>query len=80
MEVGMTPRVKAILDVLSRGREEKLARTIQRIFGASSLAECYAIYDAVGAAERATLDEAIERVTADASAAFLLSVDNEIRR
>jgi hypothetical protein len=67
-------RMKAILEVLGRGREEKLARRVMKIFGASSIEECLAVYEAVGAAERATLDEAVERVT-DASAAFLLSVD-----
>jgi hypothetical protein len=48
-----------------------------RVFGASSLDECLATYDAVGAAERATLDDAVQRMTADAGAAFWLSVDNE---
>ena len=69
-------RMKAIIEVLRRGREEKLAQSVMRIFGASSLDECLATYEAVGAAERASLDEAIERVTKDASAAFLLSVEN----
>jgi len=69
--------MKAILDVLRRGREEKIARAVLRIFGASSLEECCTIYETIGAAERATLDEAVERVTAEASAAFLLSVDNK---
>ena len=70
-------RTKAILEVLSTGREEKLAQKILRVFGASSLDECLAIYDTLGKAERTALDEAIERMTADASAAFQLSVDNK---
>jgi hypothetical protein len=71
-------RTKAILEVLRRGREEKLAQRVLRIVGASTLDECVATYEAVGAAERAQLDEAVERVTGDASAAFLLSVDAEM--
>lgn len=72
-------RTKAILEVLSRGREEKIAGTVLKIFGASSFEECLATYDVVGAAERATLDEAVERVAANASAAFLLSVESKMR-
>ena len=72
-----TPRTKAILQLLSRGREPQLAGKVLKIFGASSFAECMETYDVVGAAERASLDEVVERVTANASAAFLLSVDRE---
>jgi hypothetical protein len=72
------PRTKAILKVLGRGREDKVARNVLRVFGASSLAECVEIYDAVGAAERATIDEAVERMAASAGAAFWLGVDNEM--
>jgi hypothetical protein len=72
-----TSKTRAILNVLRRGREEKIASSIMRVFGASSLDECNATYDAVGAAERATLDDAVQRVAADAGAAFWLSVDNE---
>jgi hypothetical protein len=71
-------RMKAILEVLARGREEKLASNIMKIFGASSLDECLSIYESVGNAERATLDEAITRLTKDASAAFLLGVENKL--
>jgi hypothetical protein len=70
-------QTRAILNVLRRGREEKIALSVMRVFGASSLDECLATYDAVGAAERATLDDAVQRMTADAGAAFWLSVDNE---
>ncbi len=70
------PRTKAILEVLRRGREEKLASKVLRVFGASTIDEVLATYDAVGAAERATIDEAVARMAADASAAFLLGVDN----
>lgn len=70
------PRTKAILEVLRRGREEKLAARILRVFGASTIDEALATYDAVGAAERASIDETVARMTADASAAFLLGVDN----
>ena len=73
-----TSRTKAILKVLGRGRENKVAASVLKIFGASSLEECAATYDLVGAAERATLDEAVERVAANGSAAFLLSVDSEM--
>ena len=71
-------RTQAILKVLARGRDEKLAQTVMKIFGASSLDECAATYEMVGKAERASLDEAIERVAANGSAAFLLGVDNEL--
>jgi hypothetical protein len=75
----MTPnRTKAILAVLSRGREEKIAHVVLRIFGASSFEEAFATYDSVGAAERATLDEGVERVAANASAAFWLSVESKM--
>jgi len=50
---------------------------VQKVFGASSFEECLATYDAVGAAERSTIDEAVERVAANAGAAFWLSVDLE---
>lgn len=71
-------RTKAILEVLSRGREPKLAEKVLKVFGASSFEECLATYDVIGAAERASLDEVVERVTADASAAFLLSVESKM--
>ena len=48
------------------------------IFGAASIDECVAVYDAVGKAERASIDAAVERATADASAAFLLSVESKM--
>lgn len=72
-----TPRTKAILEVLRRGREEQLAQKVMRIFGASSIDECLATYDTLGKAERAGIDEALERMTAGASAAFQLSVDTQ---
>ena len=73
----MTPaRMKAVFDVLERGRDEKTAQSIMRIFGASSLDECRATYESVGKAERATLDAAVERIVENAGAAFQLSVDN----
>ena len=71
-------KTRAILHVLRRGREEKIARAVMRVFGAASLDECLATYDMVGAAERTTLDDAVQRMTADAGAAFWLSVDNEV--
>ena len=74
----MVARTKAILRVLSRGREEKLAPNVLKIFGVSTFEEALAIYDAVGAAERESLDEGVERMTANASAAFSLSVDSEV--
>lgn len=64
--------------MLARGREPKLAATVMKVFGASSLEECLATYDLVGNAERASIDETLERVTANASAAFLLGVENEM--
>jgi len=63
--------------VLALGREPQLAQRVMRIFGATSLDQCAETYDMVGAAERATLDEAVKRITADASAAFQLSIENE---
>ena len=74
----MSARTKAILEVLRRGREEKLARKILKVFGATSLDECLATYEAVGAAERASIDQAVDLMTKDASAAFLLSVENKM--
>jgi len=71
-------RVRAILDVLGKGREPKIMAAVLAVFGASSLEECYSTYHSVGAAERATLNEAVERVTAKASTSFLLSVDNKL--
>jgi hypothetical protein len=70
-----TPRTKAILEVLRRGREEQLAQKVLRIFGASSIGECLTTYDTLGKAERAGIDEA--RMTAGASAGFHLSVDTQ---
>ncbi len=75
-----TSRTKAILEVLSKGRERKVADKVLKVFGASSFEECLATYDVIGAAERASLDDMVERVTADASAAFWLSVENVVRR
>lgn len=72
-------RTRAVLEVLRRGRDETIAASVMRVFGASSIDDCVATYDAVGAAERATIDEAVERMTANAGAAFLLSVENRMR-
>jgi hypothetical protein len=74
-----TPRTKAILKVLGRGRQDEVAHNVLKVFGASSLEECVTIYDAVGKAERATLEEAVERMAASAGAAFWLGVENEMR-
>ena len=68
----------AVLEVLKRGRDEKVAQAVLRIFGASSIDEAVATYDAVGKAERAAIDEAIARVMANAGAAFQLSVENKM--
>ncbi|HEX7151899.1 MAG TPA: hypothetical protein VF618_10455 [Thermoanaerobaculia bacterium] len=63
---------------LHSGRhEERLAGMVMKVFGASSLDECRATYDAVGRGERTTLDEAVERVTAGASPAFWRHVDSK---
>ncbi len=75
----MMSRTQAILRVLARGGYEKVAASVMRVFGASSIEECVATYDAVGAAERKSLDEFVERMTADAGAAFELAVDNVAR-
>jgi len=71
-------RTQAILELLSEGRDEPLAKAVMRIFGASSIEECLATYGAVGAAERAGLDAAVKRVTEDVSAAFSLRVDRQM--
>ncbi|HYO75656.1 MAG TPA: hypothetical protein VE010_04270 [Thermoanaerobaculia bacterium] len=71
-------RTKAILEVLSRTGDPKIAPNVMKVFGASSIAECLATYDAVGKAERASLDEAVERMTANAGAAFWLSVESRM--
>jgi hypothetical protein len=70
-------RTRAILEVLKRGGEDKVSRAVLKIFGASSLEECSATYELVGNAERATLDEAVERAAANGSAVFWLRVDSE---
>lgn len=70
---------RAILKVLGRGREPKLAQTVLKIFGASSLEECSEAYERLGNAERASLDEALARMAANAGAAFVLGVENEER-
>jgi len=75
----MTSRTRAILELLQDGREEKLAQAVTRVFGASTIEECLAIYDSVGKAERASLDEVVKRVTEDVSAAFSLRVENRVR-
>lgn len=73
----MSPsRTKAILEVLRRGRDEQFAQKVLRVFGASSIDECLTIYDTLGKAERAGIDEMLEQMTANASAAFQLSVDS----
>ncbi len=72
-------RTRTILAVLQRGGEDKVARAVLKIFGASSIDECAATYELVGNAERATLDEAVARVAADGSAVFLLRVENAER-
>lgn len=74
----MQSRTKAILELLSEGRDEKLASAVTKVFGAASIEECLAIYDAVGGAERAGLDAVVKRVTEDASAAFSLRVDGKV--
>lgn len=71
-----TSRTEAILEVLRRGREEQFAQKVLRIFGATSIDECLTIYDTLGKAERAGIDEVLEGMTANASAAFQLSVDS----
>lgn len=71
-------RTKAILDVLRTGKYDKFARAVMKVFGASSMEECYATYEVIGAAERKSLDEVVERVTADAGAAFWLSVESKM--
>ena len=51
----MTPnRTKAILEVLSRGREEKVARAVLTIFGASSFEECFVAFELVGSGLRSS--------------------------
>ena len=75
----MMSRTQAILRVLARGGHEKVAASVMRVFGATSIEDCLATYEAVGAAERKSLDEFVARMTADAGAAFELAVDNAER-
>jgi hypothetical protein len=75
----MSLRTKAVLEVLRRGGHAKLAATVQKVFGASSIEECFSTYEQIGRAERASIDEMVERVTKDAGAAFELSVENRMR-
>lgn len=74
-----TSRMNAIFDVLDKGLHEKTARSVMKMFGATSLQECRETYASVGAAERASLDAVIDRVLEDAGAAFQLSVENRMR-
>lgn len=71
-------RTKAILKVLARGKEEKVANAVLKIFGASSIEECVATYESVGKAERASIDEMVERVAKDGSAVFWIRVESEL--
>lgn len=48
-----------------------------RVFGGSSIDEALTTYDAVGAAGRASIDEAVARGTAGPAAAFLRRVECE---
>lgn len=72
-------RTHAVLEVLRRGRDEKVAQSVLKVFGAASLDECLATYDSVGNAERKSIDEAVQHVTANAGAAFDISVENLMR-
>lgn len=63
-------RTRSILKALSGGRDDEVARGVLRVFGASSIEECVATYEMVGAAERSALDEAVERLAANAGATF----------
>lgn len=75
----MSPsRTKAILRALGRGRDDRTTRAVMKVFGASSLEECHATYDLVGAAERSAIDQAVEHVAKDGTAAFWLSVENDL--
>lgn len=71
-------RTKAILHVLGRGREPKLAPSVLKVFGATTIEEALRTYDMVGAAERASLDQFVEHVVKDASAAFWLRVESKL--
>lgn len=72
----MAARTRTILKVLQLGGEDKVAGAVMRIFGAASIEECSATYELLGKAERASLDEAVARLAADASAVFWLRVEN----
>ena len=71
-------RTQAILELLRDGRDEKLAQSVMRLFGASSIDECIQTYAALGNAESAQLDDVVKRVTEDVSSAFSLRVDNKV--
>jgi hypothetical protein len=58
-------RTQAILRVLARGDHEKVAASVMRVFGATSIEECIATYEAVGNGERKSLDEFVERVAGE---------------
>ena len=68
------PRTRAILRALALQKQEKAENAILLVFGASSLDECIATYDAVGKAERASIDAAVEHAVRDAGEIFWLSV------
>lgn len=68
-------QTRAILELLRRGEGGEVAADVFRVFGATSADECLRTYDAAGAAERASIDEAVRRRTRDAGSGFWIDVD-----
>lgn len=66
---------RAILEVLKRDRDEVIEPGVLRIFGASSIDECIATYEVVGAGERSSIDDALRGVFAKASPALLRAAE-----
>jgi uncharacterized protein YxjI len=70
-------RTKALLSRLTRERDTEVERQVLRLFGASSAEQCLLTYETAGAAERESIDRALESMMARVSPALWNSVDPE---
>lgn len=70
-------RTKGILSKLKRERDTEVESHVLRLFGASSVEECLLTYETVGAAERESIDQAMESMMARVSPALWNGVEPE---
>src|SRR5262245_11300492 len=70
-------RTKGLLSTLTRERDAEVERYVLQIFGASSAEECLSTYETVGAAERESIDRAVEGMMAKVSPALWNAVEPE---